>query len=188
MGQTQSQETTPEQQAAAFFRSTCCESCANTLIAKGYNRPDDIPTLQEKNLVKYGIEDGHLAKMIRAIEKLKLDSGKDGASDTSQPAASSNAFSPAPNITTNEKPAEKPKYDVMLSYNWAHQTEVKRIREALKSHGFSVWIDVEQMNGYIYDSMMQAILSSSVIVSCLTGPYEVIYFISNYDIGHFDYN
>ncbi|KAJ3127880.1 hypothetical protein HK098_005656 [Nowakowskiella sp. JEL0407] len=35
-----------------------------------------IPTLQEKNLVKFGIEDGHLANMVRAIEKLKLGSGK----------------------------------------------------------------------------------------------------------------
>ncbi|KAJ3112174.1 hypothetical protein HK098_008218, partial [Nowakowskiella sp. JEL0407] len=76
MGQTQSQETTPEQQAAAFFRSSCCESCATTLIAKGYNHPDMIPTLQEKNLVKYGIEDDHLENMVCAIEKLKLDSGK----------------------------------------------------------------------------------------------------------------
>ncbi|KAJ3129032.1 hypothetical protein HK098_002884, partial [Nowakowskiella sp. JEL0407] len=63
MGHTQSRETTPEQQAAAFFRSSCCESCATTLIAKGFNRPDEIPTLQEKDLVKFGIEDGHLANM-----------------------------------------------------------------------------------------------------------------------------
>ncbi|KAJ3117189.1 hypothetical protein HK098_006316 [Nowakowskiella sp. JEL0407] len=63
----------------------------------------------------------------------------------------------------------------MLSYNWANQTEVKRIGEALRSHGFSVWIDVEHIEGYIDDAMRDAIISSKVVVACLTGQYDKSY-------------
>ncbi|KAJ3125996.1 hypothetical protein HK098_008001, partial [Nowakowskiella sp. JEL0407] len=119
--------------------------------------------LDKKRLRSYGIKDGHLHNLMRAIEKLKLSSTEvqHTLPDPVKTVPSLNATSPAPATTTNfsHQTPEKPKYDVMLSYNWAHQTEVKRIREALGSHGFSVWIDVEQMEGYTYESMMNAILS-----------------------------
>eukprot|EP01048_Picozoa_sp_COSAG05_P045450 COSAG05_NODE_26392_length_188_cov_89.662921_1_plen_31_part_01 len=31
----------------------------------------------------------------------------------------------------------------MLSYNWNHQAEIKRIRAALKTRRYKVWIDIE---------------------------------------------
>ncbi|KAJ3121579.1 hypothetical protein HK098_003584 [Nowakowskiella sp. JEL0407] len=60
----------------------------------------------------------------------------------------------------------------MLSYSWAHQEEVLRIRDALRSRGFTVWIDVEQMTDDIYETMRNAILSSRVVLPCLTQQYE----------------
>jgi hypothetical protein len=36
---------------------------------------------------------------------------------------------------------------VMLSYNWANQAVVIRLAQSLKSHGYAVWLDVEQMAG-----------------------------------------
>ncbi|KAJ3123197.1 hypothetical protein HK098_002121 [Nowakowskiella sp. JEL0407] len=50
--------------------------------------------------------------------------------------------------------------------------EVFRIRDALRARAFSVWIDVEQINGDIYEAMRDAIVSSKVVVSCLTQKYE----------------
>ncbi|KAJ3114927.1 hypothetical protein HK098_007128, partial [Nowakowskiella sp. JEL0407] len=113
--------------------------------------------------------------MVRAIEKLKIDSGKvpGGASDTSQPAASSNASSSSPATSTNSSPQNPTlaEYDVMLSYCWTNQLNVLRISDALKAKGFSVWIDVDYMTSSVYGSMHQAVSSSKVIIPCLSPGY-----------------
>eukprot|EP01048_Picozoa_sp_COSAG05_P028015 COSAG05_NODE_8467_length_701_cov_0.925249_1_plen_212_part_00 len=36
---------------------------------------------------------------------------------------------------------------VMLSYNWDHQSVVKRINTSLQGRGYVVWIDIEKMQG-----------------------------------------
>ncbi|KAJ3119487.1 hypothetical protein HK098_005400 [Nowakowskiella sp. JEL0407] len=69
-----------------------------------------------------------------------------------------------------EQQAEK--FDVMLSYNWGHQPLVVRMRDALRKRGLEVWMDVEEMSGNVYAKMSEAVLSSKVIVSCLTHAYE----------------
>jgi hypothetical protein len=48
---------------------------------------------------------------------------------------------PASELLTNSAKEVR----VMLSYNWANQTVILRLREALKEEGFDVWIDVEQV-------------------------------------------
>ncbi|KAJ3091014.1 hypothetical protein HK102_001968 [Quaeritorhiza haematococci] len=68
--------------------------------------------------------------------------------------------------------AEREEYDVMLSYNWGSQATVIRIRDSLQARGFSVWMDVDLMSGNVYIKMAQAVLSSKVIIPCLTLSYE----------------
>ncbi|KAI9193199.1 uncharacterized protein BJ171DRAFT_532109 [Polychytrium aggregatum] len=63
-------------------------------------------------------------------------------------------------------------YDVMLSYNWAHQSTVLRIKEWLEGRNVSVWMDTDQMSGNIYTKMAEAVMGSKVICACLTAQYE----------------
>ncbi|KAJ3127023.1 hypothetical protein HK098_006914, partial [Nowakowskiella sp. JEL0407] len=49
---------------------------ANPVLLRSLQKVLIIRMQWEKDLVKFGIEDGHLANMVRAIEKLKLSSGK----------------------------------------------------------------------------------------------------------------
>jgi hypothetical protein len=61
---------------------------------------------------------------------------------------------------------------VMLSYAWAHQETVLRIRHALGELGYTVWIDVEQMSGSTVDAMARAIDTARVLVYCISEHYK----------------
>ena len=52
---------------------------------------------------------------------------------------------------------EKSDKHVMLSYCWAQQPAVMRIRQSLGDLGYKVWLDVEQMEGSTVDAMADAI-------------------------------
>ena len=52
---------------------------------------------------------------------------------------------------------EKSDKHVMLSYCWAQQPAVIRIRQSLGDLGYKVWLDVEQMEGSTVDAMADAI-------------------------------
>ncbi|KAI9208490.1 TIR domain-containing protein [Polychytrium aggregatum] len=66
-------------------------------------------------------------------------------------------------------------FDLMLSYQWSHQETVKKIRDSLKARGLSVWMDLDCMAGNINDAMYDGVVSSRVIVPCLTAAYEASY-------------
>lgn len=42
----------------------------------------------------------------------------------------------------------------MLSYNWGAQDTVKKIKTALETAGFNVWMDVDQMAGSTLEASM----------------------------------
>ena len=50
-----------------------------------------------------------------------------------------------------------PEGHVMLSYQWDYQKQVIKIKDGLKAHGFKVWMDVDKMNGKIYDKMAEGV-------------------------------
>lgn len=62
---------------------------------------------------------------------------------------------------------------IMMSYSWAQQPAVKRIREALRDRGYDVWIDLEQMQGGTVDAMSRAIDDASVILYGVSEHYKV---------------
>jgi len=64
------------------------------------------------------------------------------------------------------------KFNLMLSYCWAQQDLVKRIRAHLGSMGFVVWFDIEQMKGSVTDAMAQAVENSEAIVYCMSQKYK----------------
>ena len=61
---------------------------------------------------------------------------------------------------------------IMISYCWDQQAEVLRIRAALKSRGYTVWIDIEQMQGSTVDAMADAIDSSYIVAYCVSRAYK----------------
>eukprot|EP00794_Sanderia_malayensis_P016714 gene16714-18408_t len=61
---------------------------------------------------------------------------------------------------------------IMLSYQWDDQKMVKDIAAALKERGYNVWIDVEKMQGNIYDAMADGVEQASVVVVCVSRKYK----------------
>eukprot|EP01047_Picozoa_sp_COSAG01_P054828 COSAG01_NODE_6039_length_3884_cov_2.766975_1_plen_928_part_00 len=61
---------------------------------------------------------------------------------------------------------------VMLSYNWGHQNVIKRINSALKARGYSVWIDIEKMQGSTVEAMADAVEDAAVVCYGISQAYK----------------
>jgi len=61
---------------------------------------------------------------------------------------------------------------IMISYQWDNQPIIKRLAESLKSAGYNVWLDLEQMSGSTLSAMADAVEGSEVVVVCLSSKYQ----------------
>lgn len=61
---------------------------------------------------------------------------------------------------------------VMISYQWDTQETMLRVKTELESQGFSVWMDVEQMEGSILETMARAVEKSSVFLLAVSQKYQ----------------
>jgi len=61
---------------------------------------------------------------------------------------------------------------IMLSYQWDDQPTILKLKEALTSAGFKVWLDLEQMGGSTLEAMADAVESSTVICVALSDKYK----------------
>ena len=61
---------------------------------------------------------------------------------------------------------------MMLSYNWGHQDVIKRLNTALKSRGYSVWIDIEKMQGSTVETMSAAVEECAVMCYGISQAYK----------------
>ena len=61
---------------------------------------------------------------------------------------------------------------VMLSYNWGHQEVIQRINGALKARGYSVWIDIEKMQGSTVEAMSEAVEDAAVVCYGISQAYK----------------
>ena len=61
---------------------------------------------------------------------------------------------------------------VMLSYNWDHQSVIKRINAALQGRKYTVWIDIEKMQGSTVEAMSAAIEDAAVVVYGISKAYK----------------
>ncbi|KAJ3081095.1 cytokinesis protein 3, partial [Rhizoclosmatium hyalinum] len=64
-------------------------------------------------------------------------------------------------------------YDVMISYSWGTKDQVNDLYNALLDTfpGIKIWIDKERIQTDIFDGMTEGIVSSAVIIVCLSVPY-----------------
>ena len=60
----------------------------------------------------------------------------------------------------------------MLSYNWGHQDVIKRINTALKARDYTVWIDVERMQGSTVEAMAEAVEGAAVVCYGISRAYK----------------
>lgn len=60
----------------------------------------------------------------------------------------------------------------MLSYQWDSQDEVKRARELLEQGGVPCWMDLDNMESDIYDSMAEGVQGAACVVCFMTQAYQ----------------
>lgn len=63
-------------------------------------------------------------------------------------------------------------YDMMISYCWAEKKICKALFERLKTNGYRVWFDEQNMHGNSVSAMADAIESSFCIIVCMSESYE----------------
>ena len=61
---------------------------------------------------------------------------------------------------------------IMLSYNWDHQEQIKRINLALNERDYSVWIDIEKMQGSTVEAMSAAVEDAAVMCYGISQAYK----------------
>ena len=61
---------------------------------------------------------------------------------------------------------------IMLSYNWDHQATIKRINASLQSRGYTVWIDIEKMQGSTVEAMSAAVEDAAVMCYGISRAYK----------------
>ncbi|KAK3098736.1 hypothetical protein FSP39_022570 [Pinctada imbricata] len=73
-----------------------------------------------------------------------------------------------------KEPPKSAKRDghIMISYNWADQKVLIRIKEWLMKDGFNVWMDIENMEGSLLESMARGIENASVVLLCYSEKYK----------------
>ncbi|KAK7469454.1 hypothetical protein BaRGS_00036520 [Batillaria attramentaria] len=62
---------------------------------------------------------------------------------------------------------------VMLSYQWNDQPIVKELCQKLRSCGFTVWMDIDNMEGSLAQSMADAVDGSFAVVMCMSEKYKL---------------
>ena len=61
---------------------------------------------------------------------------------------------------------------VMLSYNWDHQSTIKRIKTSLVGREYTVWIDIEKMQGSTVETMATAVEKAAVMCYGISQAYK----------------
>lgn len=67
---------------------------------------------------------------------------------------------------------EEVRQHVMISYCWNEQPTIKRLHKALVARGFSIWLDIEQMQGSTVCAMAEAIDNACIILFAISSGYK----------------
>jgi hypothetical protein len=65
------------------------------------------------------------------------------------------------------------KFSIFISYQWDIQSEVIKIKEALKGKGYESWMDINNLHvgNKLTDEITKAIRNADVFIACLTKKY-----------------
>ncbi|XP_046574454.1 uncharacterized protein LOC124282490 [Haliotis rubra] len=62
---------------------------------------------------------------------------------------------------------------IMISYQWADQKMLIKVKEFLKGHNFKVWMDIDNMEGSTLQAMAEAVQNASVVLVCMSERYKL---------------
>lgn len=60
---------------------------------------------------------------------------------------------------------------IMISYQWDCQDTIIQVNDKLRSAGFNVWIDVDEMRGSTLESMASAVEHCTVFLMAISRKY-----------------
>jgi len=60
----------------------------------------------------------------------------------------------------------------MISYSWAQKDRMRELGFYIKSMGFPIWLDVEQMEGNILQRMSEAVEKASIVIIGVSSHYK----------------
>ncbi|XP_061166315.1 uncharacterized protein LOC133175222 [Saccostrea echinata] len=60
---------------------------------------------------------------------------------------------------------------VMISYQWANQKIIKKIRDSLQENGIKCWMDIDDMQGSTLNAMAKAVERADIILICYSKKY-----------------
>lgn len=60
---------------------------------------------------------------------------------------------------------------VMISYQWANQKIITKIRDSLQQNGITCWMDIDDMQGSTLNAMAQAVEKADIILICYSKKY-----------------
>eukprot|EP00053_Salpingoeca_punica_P015667 m.144815 g.144815 ORF g.144815 m.144815 type:complete len:511 (+) comp16774_c4_seq1:228-1760(+) len=61
---------------------------------------------------------------------------------------------------------------VMISYNWRHQQLALKVRDRLQEYGYTVWVDVDKMEGNCMMRMAEAVEGAAVVLMFYSAAYS----------------
>ena len=61
---------------------------------------------------------------------------------------------------------------IMISYQWANQKILIKIRDEMRKKGYNVWMDIDQMGGSTLAAMAEAVEKASVVLVCVSQKYK----------------
>ncbi|XP_071100855.1 uncharacterized protein [Haliotis cracherodii] len=67
---------------------------------------------------------------------------------------------------------QKSKGHVMISYQWANQEVLIKVKDCLKQNGYGVWMDIDNMGGSTLQAMAEAIENASVVLMAMSRRYK----------------
>lgn len=133
----------------------------DAIMARGEsNKAQIVKFLKEEAPALAALCAGHKKAEAKAAAETHAEVAKEAKTTSSETGAVSAA------------PVEKSNKRVMISYQWDVQPVIKRLAESLKSAGYNVWLDLEQMSGSTLSAMAEAVEGSEVVIVCLSSKYQ----------------
>jgi len=121
---------------------------------------EEAPLLHQRNQQK--------KEANRAQEAHQTSSSASTATTTTTTTDTSTTTTSTPSSSSDEKKAAG---HIMLSYQWDDQPTIIKIKQALATAGYTVWLDVEQMGGSTLQAMADAVEGSAVICVAASAKY-----------------
>lgn len=59
----------------------------------------------------------------------------------------------------------------MISYQWANQPLIKKIRDSLQENGIKCWMDIDDMQGSTLNAMARAVERADIVLICYSKKY-----------------